>query len=640
MISDQQSALRRVAGAARHAALRVRLNETLERSFRLSPVPLLYAVAALTLIKVLRPTLFVERVLVAGAVALALAWLIHGLVIWFERRPRHYGALALDRHHALSDRISSALSFSELPEGERTPLMRAAIDDALHRAGELAPRRAVPLRLPGELWVAVLLCASLAGILLLEVRTERVIAPARSIEPLVMTGDDLDLFRALGQELAQKSKDPEASAAAARFNQLIEDVAQRRLDRSEVFRRLEEIERMLAKGAEADKEALEQGLSGLAQELGQADLSKPVAVALKQKQLADAEKAMKELAEKLARAKDKPNKQELEKLRRAMEAAAKSSSERSKAIEQKRQELEQQKKRLLNKDRDGGISPKDQAELDKNERQLERLNREKDQASRAQRQLSELDKALADAARDLMQEMGKSAEDLERAAEDLNRMQRQQMTQQEKERLRQRLQELRELLRQQGKGGQQRMARMQRFGERARGGRPGEGSQGQGDKGQQGNKGKGQQGQDGQEGQGQGQKGEIIGLGAGGDKELLMPGMQGSGQQGQGDKPGGGGNDPGGKSYGTGHDSNLSGDRSDLKGSTKDVSAAAQDTGEGAASSEVIYGAAERGFTGRGYQKVYTDYKTVAEQVMSEDEIPAGYRFYVQRYFQLIRPRE
>ena len=68
--------------------------------------------------------------------------------------------------------------------------------------------------------------------------------------------------------------------------------------------------------------------------------------------------------------------------------------------------------------------------------------------------------------------------------------------------------------------------------------------------------------------------------------------------------------------------------------------AAGVDSGQGAASAEVIYGAAERGFVGKGYQQVFTDYQTVAEQVMQQDEIPPGYRFYVRRYFQLIRPRD
>jgi len=53
----------------------------------------------------------------------------------------------------------------------------------------------------------------------------------------------------------------------------------------------------------------------------------------------------------------------------------------------------------------------------------------------------------------------------------------------------------------------------------------------------------------------------------------------------------------------------------------------------------VVFGAAERGFTGNRYQKVYTQYRTVAEDVLEQESIPAGYEFYVRRYFQLIRPR-
>jgi len=69
------------------------------------------------------------------------------------------------------------------------------------------------------------------------------------------------------------------------------------------------------------------------------------------------------------------------------------------------------------------------------------------------------------------------------------------------------------------------------------------------------------------------------------------------------------------------------------------VSAAAVDTGQGSSTSEVVYGAAERGFTGARYKNVYTQYHTVAEDVLEQENIPAGYEFYVRRYFQLIRPR-
>ena len=73
---------------------------------------------------------------------------------------------------------------------------------------------------------------------------------------------------------------------------------------------------------------------------------------------------------------------------------------------------------------------------------------------------------------------------------------------------------------------------------------------------------------------------------------------------------------------------------------TQDTQVAGQDTGQGASRSEVIEGAAERGFAGRGYTKVYREYHTVAEEALGKDEIPGGYRSYVRRYFQLIRPRD
>jgi hypothetical protein len=54
----------------------------------------------------------------------------------------------------------------------------------------------------------------------------------------------------------------------------------------------------------------------------------------------------------------------------------------------------------------------------------------------------------------------------------------------------------------------------------------------------------------------------------------------------------------------------------------------------------VILAAAEKGFKGSGYKKVFTQYHTVAEDQINKEKIPDGYRFYVNRYFQLIRPRE
>jgi len=223
--------------------------------------------------------------------------------------------------------------------------------------------------------------------------------------------------------------------------------------------------------------------------------------------------------------------------------------------------------------------------------------------------------------------MGQSAQNLESGAEDLNRMSKQETSEQQKKELLKKLQEMRELIRQQGKGGQQQLQRLMKFGQRARGGRPGQDGQGEGESSKPGGKKIGQ-----------------VRFGKGGSGEGMDVPMPGQGQgQGQGEgKDGQNGQGPGNdKGWGTGHDPNVQGDpTANLKGQTHDVTAAGIDTGQGTASAEVIFGAAERGFVGKGYKNIYTEYETVAEQVISQDEVPAGYRFYVRRYFQLIRPRE
>jgi hypothetical protein len=292
-----------------------------------------------------------------------------------------------------------------------------------------------------------------------------------------------------------------------------------------------------------------------------------------------------------------------------------------------------------------------------------------------------------------MEELDEAAADqVEAAAEDINRMADRELSEEEKEALLERIEEMRELLRQQGQAGAERLQRMLRFSERAHGGpprpggseqRPGDGlsgrgghraegsegeqqgdgqpgaspgeasdgsedgsgllqrrqarrqgSEGQGSEGQgsegQGSEGQGSEGQ-GSEGQGsEGQGSEGQGQGA------LARGETAEGQEEGQDGAGPGRGDGAGIGRGGEHDGNADGALPE----TQDVTAVAADTGEGPSMGEVIQGAAQRGFVGRGYEQVFTDYQTQAETVLERDEIPPGYRFYVRRYFQLIRPRE
>ncbi|AUX24820.1 exported glycine/glutamine-rich protein [Sorangium cellulosum] len=628
----------------RRAAFAVELRLRLGRALRALPsaLTLALAIAAGTLaVHKALPGQLSElrtRQILVGAGLLVLATLALAML---RRLPPRSGTMALDRHHGLSDRLTNALAFEALPPAQRTPLMEAAIDDACEHAAGLRPAGAAPLAFPRDLAASAAVALGLLAVALLEVRTPRKVAPvAQTIDALTMSPDDIELFKDAAKALDRQDQSPEVKAAVERFNQLIEDIANKRLDRTEAFRRMEAIERELLKGAEADLKALEEALKETGIDLKRSELTKSAGESLEKKDLEKAKRDLKELAEKLRDKKQKLNKAELERLRKALAEAASRRKEALAAINEKRAEAREQ---LLKQKQKAAASDPQRSEeerlLRKKERELERLDRDAEQKERTGRQLDRLDRELAKAAEDLLRDLGMSADDLEQAAEDINRMQQEEMSEKEKEELRQRLEELRELLRQQGQGGQQRMARMLRFGKRARGNQGGgdeQQGQGQGQKGQGNGEQEGQGGQ-GKDGQGQGQQ-WVIGPGG---KKILLPGGQGQGQNGQGgDKGNSGGNQPGGDGAGSGRGGEVAGKRTDPKMGTQDVHAQGLDTQQGPSNSEVILSAAERGFKGTGYKKVFTDYHTVAEQQINKDQIPDGYRFYVNRYFQLIRPRE
>ncbi|HWU87788.1 MAG TPA: hypothetical protein VN253_10960, partial [Kofleriaceae bacterium] len=53
---------------------------------------------------------------------------------------------------------------------------------------------------------------------------------------------------------------------------------------------------------------------------------------------------------------------------------------------------------------------------------------------------------------------------------------------------------------------------------------------------------------------------------------------------------------------------------------------------------ETILAAAQKGFASRAYQKVYTDYEKIVEEVMRNEKLPSSYKYYVKRYFAKIHP--
>jgi hypothetical protein len=619
------SELLRLSRAARAAARRQRLNAVLRRLVRLMPVPLAYAVLARASSRSFELGADATRLLWAGFVLACLVPLGGVVASWLARRSAHAGALALDRHHQSADRITNALEFAKLNPEQQDPFMRAAIADALVAVERPNAAEAVPLRLPrGAVWsVALVLAVAAVSFIRPRPPAPPAHAPAAlPIEPAVLSADDLSLLRESVRELQNATDSPELTQAVTEFNRLVEEMAERRLDRRELFRRLADIERALDAGPEA-AEALDAGLKGLAEQLDKSPLSKPIADALKADRLPDAERAMRELAERLARQDEKVDPAELERLRKALDAASNEAAGRVERLEQMRREVEAEQRRLLKKKNEKEPqkpAAEQQAEAERQKRRLEKLDRDISDAKQAQQQMSELDRELSKAAQELMKELGKSADHMKSGAEDMNRMARQQLSDKEKQELKQKLEELRDLLRQGGPGKEEQMRRLQQFAQRARG-----------QKGDAPPEGEGKQGRAGQKGPPQ------LTLGPGGSP-LPMPGGGNPGPGGQ--QPGGGESPSAGSEAGAGEGPELKGKATNLDGKTEDVTAAAVDTGQGAASSEVVFGAAERGFTGSRYQKVYTQYRTVAEDVLEQDTIPAGYEFYVRRYFQLIRPRQ
>ena len=653
-MSRHEQGIAQIRELARRAEQRLRLVRAVAVGAQALCGALMAAILAVACRKVGVVSEPAARVLLAMD-ALAFVGVVVGAWAW--RLPEHAGARTLDRFHGLHDRLASALAFAGV--AEPTPFMRAAIEDAVRMAPEAKPRLAVPFRWPRTAGAAGGLACALALVGLFEVRQHVALVNAAVLEPVDMAADDLDDVKDFLKRIQQRDSSDETKASIEEFNRLVDDIASHRLDRTEAFRRMEGLEEKLAPHGTADRKALEERVEAMGHELEQAEMTRTAGKALAGAKLDEAHDALQQLAKKFKQAERTPlDKARLEQTREALKKAAEEAEKRQRELQQRRDELADEilkKKRQMS---DGG-SDEEQSLLSKKERELERLDRDLDAHRDQQRQLDRLDRDLEKAAEDLMNDLGLSAEDLEQSAEDLNRMQEDQATDQQKEELRQKLEELRELMRQQGAGGKGQVIRLKRFGKLARGqggsggdqGEPGDeqqsgqgtgqqgrgpGQQGQGQGQGQGQQGQGQQGQGGGRGAGS-QGGETWVLGPNGEKMLMLSRGPGGGS-GQG---GGGQQGPGhpGK-WGEGHDPNVQGAATNPSMGTQDTQVQGSDSAQGASRSQVILGAAQRGFASSAYKKVYTEYHQVAEESLAKDDVPGGYRFYVKRYFQLIRPRD
>ncbi len=637
----------------RAAELRIRLDRALRLGGTTACGALVFAVDSLALRKL---GVIGEGGTRCALACLAIAVLIATGVAWALPVARLAGARALDTFHGFHDRLASAIEFAAIPRAKRSLFMDAAIEDAVALSNAARPAQAVPVHFPRSVALALCLALALAVVSLFEVRKH--VRPARSmpIEALELAPDDLDevrefLTRARGERSADALK-----TSFDELGRLVDDIANHRIDQTVIFRRLDAINRSLLPGSQGAPKELEAVLERIGEELRKAELTRPAGEALAASRLNEASEQFRRLSARLRSPGARPDPAAIDRTRDALRKAAAGVAQRRRELEEGRRRLADDLLKQRADARDGGVDGEPSL-LDEKKRELERLDRDvNDSQSSMQKSVERLDRELEQAAADLAKELGLGADDLEQGAEEINRMAEQKMTSEAKERLRDKLRELRELVRQQGgAAGKQRLVRVQRFGRMARGeGEPEGGPSGLGGSGEQGSDppGDGPEGRSGSDPKGSagqdrsgdhqrdGAGGETWVLGPNGEKVLMLSkGMSSRDRASAGGRDGSG-TGAGGRSWGDGHDPNIRGQATELKSGAVDTEISGSNTGQGPTRSQAILGAAERGFVSRGYKKVFTEYESVAEESLAKEDIPGGYRYYVKRYFQLIRPRD
>jgi hypothetical protein len=542
---------------------------------------------------------------------------IGALVNALRRVPDLVAAQLLDRAYKLDDRLSNALEFAAIPSNERTPMMNAALADAsdVVKGRDLRASRALAWHWPGETGFALGMVLVLVVVSLVEVRA-RVVIPHRAPpvvtrDPLLLDDDDIEAFREFARDMEQHANTDASRDAVNRLNQFIDQIADQRLDRQEAFRRLQQLQQDLERNSEEDRDALREALRDVGERMNGNEMTRQLSEALRRPDPQAAAQAMQQLAQQLRE--NRMNEQQ----RRDLQEALRRATERrdNQQLQQELQRAREEVERMLRQQRERNLSENEQRQLRQRQRDLERLNRDQQRNEQQRRQLQRLDRAMSQAMQDLMRDLAQAAQDLDQGAEDLNRMQNEQLSDQQMAELRQQLEDLRQRMRQQnGQGGQQQRMRLQRFSGQARGGvQPGGMQPG-------------------------GRLGQLrLMRGSGGGGGMQIPGGQGQGGQqgqGQGDQPGNG------VQAGTGHDEHIRGAATSIQARMRTVQVAGQQRGNGPSRSQIIRTAAADGFTSESYRDVHAEYWQHAQQVVHAGDVPPGYRSYVRRYFQLIRPRD
>jgi hypothetical protein len=492
------------------------------------------------------------------------------------------------------------------------------------------------------------------------------------------------------KELAKKEKIEDLEKFIAKIEQLLKDAEEGKISKEQLLAELQKAEELLNQGMEPDQKDIAKKLGEMGKELKKNELTKELGEALEKQDLEKAKEEMEKLARQLEKSAMEKEKEALEKALKDPKLTEQQKKELEKQLDQVKKDTEKDQKKLEEqlKDPDNKLTEQEKKELQKKldemkkekpltEKQKEDLQKqmenvakqmqkqnEKDQKQaeqqkqklqeemrrlEKQKQEAKTDQERLSAERELQkkkdelqkldkdqQQKNESAQrealkrlqrDMEKAAEQLQKPEKQENDQEKAEREKQASKKMRDAARETGKVDQDQRKQAQQkkmssqmddLREAMRRAK------------QKGNKGP-------NDPFGKQAKNNDFGKRARGGKGNNGAWKPGQGQPG-GQQPGGQGQQPGGKEPGVGHDENLTGDATDKSGKTKDEDLQGTSGNKGGSRRETILAAAQKGFASKGYQKVYTDYQKIVEEVMRNEKLPSSYRHYVKQYFSKIRP--
>ena len=630
-----------VRSLVRRGVRRLRLARALRGAVALG-IPAALLLAAVRLLERLRglPPDGMQWAL-AAACSLPCVGAAWGLLLPVDRRRV---ATSIDGASGLHDRLGTAWATTRGLTVEPPPgFPEAAVRDAVRSSGLADVAAALPIRLPATTRALLLSLVALSAAAFV-----RFPEPASGLSPLAPRQaqpladlDELEAQRQVAVSLKEEAKqhrDERLARVADEMARLVDRMERGEVDRKGAFERIHALENKLREGAEevaAAERAAEEAVAEAAKELQRREETRELGDALAKGDLEAAETALRKLADLLERA---PMSRSL--LSKLAEIFGKSAQELAKRFDARMaRELQDEMKRLRELMRKQGLSEREKERLDELERKLSELKPQEqkgggqgespqrapgqskpddkqagskpaDEADQQQqgragmsRMVNRLSRRMEQLAKDLRagadgpsQAQDKAGEEARKGAEEIRNLHRAMREQQARRRAQQKLSDLKESMR---RSGSRRRAEQQSRGFRQRaeaGERPGQ---------------------------------------APGDQEAQRA-ARAAGRKGQElRRSGEGGTEPGhepDRGAGQGKASKTGGRYKEqfVEGKERD----------GPVLEEVILDAAQKGFAQTGYRDAFVRYRDVAEEELARERVPAGYRYHVKRYFDLIRPHE